>query len=463
MASEWQKVRFGEIYDIPSRNGLTKPKNIRGHGVKFINMGEVFAHDRIFNVLCDRVPITSKEKETSLLANNDLLFARQSLVLSGAGKCSIFLGDQETVAFESHLIRVRINNKLACPLFLFYLFKSSIGRSLIWNITEQGAGQSGIRGSDLENITFKLPLLKEQKAIAHILGSLDDKIELNRQMNATLEAMAQALFKSWFVDFDPVLDNALAAGNSIPDELQSKAAARLAVGDARKPLPAEIQALFPSSFILTEEMGWIPEGWEVKALDNIIELIGGGTPKTSIKEYWNGDIPWFSVVDAPSTSDVFVIETEKNITQIGLDKSSAKLLPVGTTIISARGTVGKCAIVGKPMAMNQSCYGIRGKNNFGKIFTYYTVFLSVSNLQKNSHGSVFSTITRDTFKSIKAAFPLFELTQAYDAQSEGLFNRILKNRFQEKSLVNLRDTLLPKLLSGELRIPDAENLAAEVL
>ena len=203
--------------------------------------------------------------------------------------------------------------------------------------------------------------------------------------------------------------------------------------------------------------------WQQLSLGSLMEIIGGGTPKTSIKEYWNGDIPWFSVVDAPSTSDVFVIETEKNITQIGLDKSSAKLLPVGTTIISARGTVGKCAIVGKPMAMNQSCYGIRGKNNFGKIFTYYTVFLSVSNLQKNSHGSVFSTITRDTFKSIKAAFPLFELTQAYDAQSEGLFNRILKNRFQEKSLVNLRDTLLPKLLSGELRIPDAENLAAEVL
>ncbi len=346
--------------------------------------------------------------------------------------------------------------------YMYYVLSSDYYENILFNAAV-GSGQPNLSPDIIGTVVVPIFPLQEQKAIAHILGSLDDKIELNRQMNATLEAMAQALFKSWFVDFDPVLDNALAAGNPIPDELQSKAAARLALGDARKPLPAEIQALFPSSFILTEEMGWIPEGWEVKALDNIIELIGGGTPKTSIKEYWNGDIPWFSVVDAPSTSDVFVIETEKNITQIGLDKSSAKLLPVGTTIISARGTVGKCAIVGKPMAMNQSCYGIRGKNNFGKIFTYYTVFLSVSNLQKNSHGSVFSTITRDTFKSIKAAFPLFELTQAYDAQSEGLFNRILKNRFQEKSLVNLRDTLLPKLLSGELRIPDAENLAAEVL
>lgn len=368
---------------------------------------------------------------------------------------------QENICVNQSVAVLRPNDKLFSK-YLYYLLSSPKYQHQMLAESD-GSVLKHIYITRVGKMKVQIPSLEKQKTIAHILGSLDDKIELNRQMNATLESMAQALFKSWFVDFDPVLDKALAAGNPIPDELQSKAAARLALGDARKPLPAEIQALFPSSFVLTEEMGWIPEGWEVKALDNIIELIGGGTPKTSIKEYWNGDIPWFSVVDAPSTSDVFVIETEKNITQIGLDKSSAKLLPVGTTIISARGTVGKCAIVGKPMAMNQSCYGIRGKNNFGKIFTYYTVFLSVSNLQKNSHGSVFSTITRDTFKSIKAAFPLFELTQAYDAQSEGLFNRLLKNRFQEKSLVNLRDTLLPKLLSGELRIPDAENLAAEVL
>ena len=105
----------------------------------------------------------------------------------------------------------------------------------------------------------------EQKAIAHILGTLDDKIELNRQMNATLEAMAQALFKSWFVDFDPVIDNALAAGNSIPEPLQAKAEVRAALGDQRKPLPEAIQKQFPSRFVFSEEMGWIPEGWEVNA------------------------------------------------------------------------------------------------------------------------------------------------------------------------------------------------------
>ena len=113
------------------------------------------------------------------------------------------------------------------------------------------------------------------KAIAHILGSLDDKIELNRRMNETLEAMAQALFKSWFVDFDPVIDNALAAGNTIPDELKEKAAIRQGLGDKRKSLPDDIRRLFPSEFAYTEEMGWIPKGWEVSKVGQKVEITGG--------------------------------------------------------------------------------------------------------------------------------------------------------------------------------------------
>ncbi|WGZ89867.1 MAG: restriction endonuclease subunit S [Candidatus Thiocaldithrix dubininis] len=438
MASEWQKVRFGEIYDIPSRNGLTKPKNIRGHGVKFINMGEVFAHDRIFNVLCDRVPITSKEKETSLLANNDLLFARQSLVLSGAGKCSIFLGDQETVAFESHLIRVRINNKLACPLFLFYLFKSSIGRSLIWNITEQGAGQSGIRGSDLENITFKLPLLKEQKAIAHILGSLDDKIELNRQMNATLEAMAQALFKSWFVDFDPVLDNALAAGNPIPDELQSKAAARLAVGDARKPLPAEIQALFPSSFILTEEMGWIPEGWEDLNLSSLLEIKYGKDHK-ALNE---GTIPVYGSGGLMRYVDSALFSGE-------------------SILIPRKGTLSNLMYVNETFwTVDTMFYSVPKLENTAKFLFY---FLKTFDFNSMNVGSAVPSMTTKVLNELKVIKPSAVILEAFEKYLSTLFQKNKNLQNENKYLTNLRDTLLPKLLSGELRIPDAENLAAEVL
>ncbi len=319
-----------------------------------------------------------------------------------------------------------------------------------------------LKCAEIPKFELPIPPLPEQKAIAHVLGTLDDRIELNRRMNETLEGMAQALFKSWFVDFDSVIDNALANGKEIPDELSEKAQARAALGDKRKPLPEAIRALFPDEFTYSDERGWIPSGWEFKTFNDLIELIGGGTPKTSVEEYWGGDIPWFSVVDAPSPENVFVIDTEKHITQLGVDNSSTKILPVGTTIISARGTVGKCALVGKPMAMNQSCYGIRGKKGYSDSFIYFAVRQQVEHLQRGGHGSVFNTITRDTFKIIKMACGRAELTQQYEESVKPLLDKILLNNIQNTNLGNLRDTLLPKLLSGELRIPDAEKMVEEL-
>ncbi|EGV8804730.1 restriction endonuclease subunit S, partial [Salmonella enterica] len=219
---------------------------------------------------------------------------------------------------------------------------------------------------------------------------------------------------SWFVDFDPVIDNALDAGNPIPEALQSRAELRQKIRNSAdfKPLPADIRALFPAEFEETE-LGWMPKGWITTSFNDLIELIGGGTPKTSVEEFWNGDIPWFSVVDAPSESDVYVLTTEKKITIEGLNNSSAKLLRKGTTIISARGTVGKCAMVAVPMAMNQSCYGVIGKNNISDEYIYFQLKNAVQTLQQMGHGSVFNTITRDTFKNIKVPFCNEELTNSY--------------------------------------------------
>ena len=319
------------------------------------------------------------------------------------------------------------------------------------------AAVPGVNRNHLHFISSIIPPLPEQRAIAHILGSLDDKISLNRRMNATLEGMAQALFQSWFIDFDPVIDKALAAGNPIPEPLQTRAAVRESLGDARKPLPENIQGLFPDAFEHTEEMGWVPMGWRVQPIESLTRLIGGGTPKTSILSYWDGDIPWFSVVDAPAPSDVYVIDTERRITQEGLNNSSTSILPVGTTIISARGTVGKCAMVGKPMAMNQSCYGVTGKSGISGYFVYYAVREKVADLQRHGHGSVFNTITRDTFNTIFIPFSGTKLTQVFGDYVNSFFQKILINCFEIQKLADTRDTFLPKLLSGELRVVDAEN------
>ncbi len=251
--------------------------------------------------------------------------------------------------------------------------------------------------------------------------------------------MAQAIFKSWFIDFDPV---------------HAKAEGR----DAG--LPAEIADLFPDSFE-DSELGEIPKRWEVKSLSSIIELIGGGTPKTKIAEYWNGDIPWFSVVDAPNESDIWVIDTEKHVTQTGVDNSSTRILPARTTIISACGTVGKCALVGRPMAMNQSCYGIRPASGYGEICTNFTVRNQILALQRSGHGSVFNTITRATFDSIQSADGGCEISTMFDKLVDSYVSAILENLHESSVLIRLRDTLLPKLISGELSISDAGKFIGE--
>lgn len=298
---------------------------------------------------------------------------------------------------------------------------------------EKGAAYPAVTTDIIERYPLVLPPLPEQRAIAAVLGALDDKIELNRRMNATLEAMARALFKNWFVDFDPV---------------RAKMEGKQPFG-----MDTATAALFPSH--LTAD--GLPEGWQPIKFSSLFETIGGGTPKTSNLEYWGGDIPWFSVVDAPSDSDVFVIDTEKSITQKGVDESSTKILPEGTTIISARGTVGRLALVGRPMAMNQSCYGLTPTNSTTPAFLYFSARIAVSELQARAHGSVFDTITRETLDSISAIKPDIATMQAYENLSGAMLNKIKGNLFEIENLVKRRDYLLPKLISGDIRIPDAEK------
>ncbi|MCW3097838.1 MAG: restriction modification system specificity protein [Chthonomonadaceae bacterium] len=333
-------------------------------------------------------------------------------------------------------MRVRMDLTRMDALFAFYWFASP---AMVRYIQQRNTGSSVplINLSVLRNLPLPLPPLEEQRTIANVLGMLDDKIGLNKHMNKTLESMARAVFQSWFVDFDPVR-------------------ARI---NGRQPFGMNVRTArtFSSSFV-DSLLGGIPVGWTAETFDRTINLIGGGTPKTSCAEYWNGDLPWFSVIDAPDSNNVFVIDTEKHITQLGLNNSSARLLPIGTSIISARGTVGRCALVGKPMAMNQSCYAVRGKHEGTDYYTYFALRQAVAELQQNTHGSVFDTITRDTFASIQVVVPPPEIAQSFDRTVLPLMQRILANLHEIATLTELRDTLLPKLMSGEVRVRDEEKI-----
>ena len=367
---------------------------------------------------------------------NDLILAREAPV----GEVGIVpLGQRVCLGQRTVLIRPD-KNKLF-PRYLLYLLLTSQMRHALTSRAEGSVvphlNMSAIRGLELP----LLPPLDEQKAIAHILGTLDDKIELNQQMNQTLEAIAHALFKSWFIDFDPV---------------RAKLDGRQPIG-----MDAETAALFPAEFE-DSALGNIPKEWNVGVIDNLIDILSGGTPKTSVPEYWEGNIPWFSVKDAPTDSNVYVLETEKYITEAGVNNSSTQILSEGATIVSARGTVGRLALVGVPMAMNQSCYGIKGKEGYPDLFTYYFLHSAIVSLQQQTHGTVFETITRQTFTTVKSINPPAAIAQAFNKAVQPSLHRVRSNLFEVGSLTSIRDALLPKLLSGEIRVQDAEKLVEAV-
>ena len=236
--NSWESTTLDDLYGEPSRNGLTRPKSVRGSGYRMINMGEIFAHERIGNIEMERVQMTEKEIASFEVKKGDLLFARQSLVLSGAGKCSLVKFIGETTTFESHLIRVRLNPKCAVPDFFFYYFISSQGKQNVQSIVMQVAA-AGIRGSELAKLKVPVPPLPVQRKIAAILSAYDDLIENNERRIRILEDMAQNLYREWFVKF------------RFPGHTKVK--------------------------MVDSPLGKIPQGWEVIIVSELVDsCVGGG-------------------------------------------------------------------------------------------------------------------------------------------------------------------------------------------
>ncbi len=332
---------------------------------------------------------------------------------------------------NQHVVIIRPDPNKLSPRFLRYFLVCPEIQAMLLSWAGSGGTRNALTKGMIESLDVQAPMdVAEQRAIAHILGTLDDKIELNRRMNETLEEMARALFKSWFVDFDPI---------------------RAKMEGRDTGLPPEVDGLFPDR-LMESELGEIPEGWEVGVLDDAIELLSGGIPRTSVASYWNGDIPWYTAKDAPSLSDIFALDTERSITQAGVENSSTKILPVGTTIITARGTVGSLACLGIPMAMNQTCYGIQGAQGYSDFFTYWTIRKAVDELQSRTHGTIFDTITRQTFKIVDMVLPPVNVTEAFECTINPIMERILNNLHESQTLTVQRDALLPKLVSGEVRV-----------
>jgi type I restriction enzyme S subunit len=407
-----------------------------------VNMGELFAYPRIRNISMDLVPIDVKE-HPYLLEAGDLLFARQSLVLSGAGQCSIFLGNDAPTVFESHLIRCRLNQIRSNPLFYFYFFRSPDGRRVIEAIVEQGAGASGIRGSDLVNVQVPNPPKQVQDEVAGLLGSIDDRITLLRETNTTLEAIAQALFKSWFVDFDPV--HAKMQGRA-PEGMDEATA-----------------ALFPDSFE-ESELGAVPKGWLVMPIGNAVEAVGGATPDTKAPEYWEPAVHhWTTPKDLSGIASPVLLSTERKLSDAGIKKISSGLLPVGSLLISSRAPIGYLALTQVPMAINQGYIAIPPGGKLSPLFMLFWCQSNMDNIKGRANGSTFMEISKKAFRPIPALVPSQAVLDAFEGVVAQLFARLVENEKQAQCLASIRDTLLPRLISGQLRLPEAPMTSSEYL
>ena len=304
-----------------------------------------------------------------------------------------------------------------------------------------GSAQPILNKTHFSSIDIYIPSLHEQYAISEILGKIDDKIELNRQINATLEGMAQAIFQSWFVDFDPV--HAKTKGHK-PASMSDK-----------------VVALFPDSFE-DSELGKIPSTWQVTTIGETLKTVLGGTPSRSRKEYWeNGTIPW---INSGKANEFRIIEPSEYITKAGYDNSATKLNPKRTTVIAITGaTLGQISMVEIETCTNQSLVGILGNNAIPDEFVYFWVKEHLNDLINRQTGGAQQHINKENVNDLTILFPPRKVINHYVSVVSSFFDRISQNCFLNKSLSRIRNILLPKLLSGEISIKSAEKQASEAI
>lgn len=407
-----ETVKFGDLYLVPTCNGLTRPSSVRGQGYKMVNMGELFSHDIIREyVKMERVQMSEKEQEKFSLKKYDLLFARQSLVASGAGKCSIIKELNEITTFESHLIRVRLDKSIANPVYYYYLFQ--LPYNPVKTIINQCA-QAGIRGSELCNIKVPKPSLTIQNKIANILSTYDDLIENNNKRIKLLEKMAENLYKEWFVRFRfPGYENA-------------------------------------------EFENGIPKGWNYKPLRDILSFDRGISYST--KE--------IDCVDGLNLVNLKNIEGYGGYRRDGLKHYNGKykeaqvvvkgdLIMGVTDMTQDRRTVGAVALIPKLQGINViSADLVKINTDISQVFLFslckfgfYSKYFS-----QFANGANVLHLKPNTLLNKKILLPTKNLIDSYDKIVSKYIDLIDELNQTNDNLIKQRDLLLPRLMSGKLEV-----------
>ncbi len=436
----------------------------------FVAMADIPVHSKSIGRISER----EFKGGGSRFSNGDTLFARITPCLEN-GKTGKVSGLQDgTVAHGStEFIVMAAKYPKFDQNFIYYLARLPEFRKYAESRMEGTSGRQRVSWQSIAAYEFSYPPKEERKIIGEFLCILDDKIELNSKMNATLESMAQAMFKSWFVDFDPVIDNALAAGNPIPELLHTKAETRKALGDKRKPLPDTIKKQFPSCFVFSEEMGWIPEGWAVKQLPELAEFQNGfafytvGYSETGYKVVDLANISSSGKFiethrDKFVSSEVYHLPKHE---QHHLHKND--LVMAMTDMTQAMGILGKCGVIKESdrFILNQRIGRIRARKgvNVNFLFTYFNSSSQIDFLQRRALGTVQKYVNTNHIKEMCFTIPDQRIMDYFGENADALYSKISSHDNQIIILSGLRDTLLPQLLSGQLRIPDAGKLVADAV
>ena len=426
MAGNWPIRRLADLCESVDYGYTTSAKDIPC-GPKFLRITDIVSS----GINWDSVPYCEIEDSALprfLLNHGDIVIARTGATTG----YSAYIANPPDAVFASYLVRMKIGPE-ADSRFIAYFLKSSRFWDYMRGVMGDKSAQPNASAKTITQVKLKVPSLKEQKAIAHILGTLDDKIELNRRMNETLEGMARAIFKSWFVDFDPV--HAKAEGRPTG-------------------LPPEIDALFPESF-QDSELGEIPKGWEVFTTEQAVTVKGGSTPRTNVSEYWeNGTNHWATPKDLSNLTSPILIDTERKITDAGVQTISSRQMPKGTLLLSSRAPVGYLAISTVPISVNQGFIAMVCTKGISNYFMLNWCFYNMERIKARAGGTTFQEISKRNFRPLQMVRPPKVLVESFSNHIESLYQRIRQNEEESISLRMTRDTLLPKLLSGQLRIPD---------
>ena len=403
---KWEKVKIGDCCEVTSSKRIFFSEYVDS-GVPFYRSKEIIERS---NGQAISEPLFIKQEKYNEIKSSFGVPQPGDMLLTSVGTIGIPYIVQEKDYFyfkDGNLTWFRNFDDKLNSRYLYFWIKSSEGQGVL-NNTTIGSSQKALTIASLKGLEIPCPPTPIQNRIVEILAAYDDLIENNQKQIKLLEEAAQRLYKEWFVDLR-----------------------------------------FPGHENVKIVDG-VPEGWKRYKFSERASIMSGGTPKTDIKEYYNGDIPFYTPKDCDGS--FFAFDTIVHISESGLEHCNSQHYPVGTVIITARGTVGKTTILAVPMAMNQSCYALKCDELNSPYYLFFSLNREVAALKTMANGGVFNTIIAKTFDSIYLTIPPKEILTAFDATVSLMMEQIKAKMQQNMTLAEVRDRLLPKLMSGELEV-----------